>query len=340
MIRANYPAVLFLIALTTAAQTNAPKIVSAADAASHIAQRVEPTVPPLAKAVKIGGKVKLHIVISPFGDVSSATVDSGHPLLVKAALDAVKQWKFKPFLEGDTPIAVATDVELDFPGGISEKESAVRDRQVHVARNYKYGYIDKTGKMVLPLQYSGADNFSEGLARVEIGGKSGYIDKTSKIVIPLIYDAGSEFSEGLAAVYDSGHHYGYIDKTGKMVIPPQYDKAEHFAEGVASVEIGGEWGYIDKIGKKAIAPQYHANWPEGLDAHFKAGKWGYINETGRMIIPPLYAAAHKFSEGLADVKNGDKWGYIDNTGKMVILPQYLMADNFSEGLAAVASDDK
>ena len=97
---------------------------------------------------------------------------------------------------------------------------------------------------------------------------------------------------------------------------------------------------IDKTGKKAIPPQYHANWPEGLDAHFKDGKWGYVNETGKMIIAPLYAAAHKFSEGLAAVKNGDKWGYIDNTGKMVIPPQYLMADNFSEGLAAVESDDK
>jgi WG containing repeat len=112
------------------------------------------------------------------------------------------------------------------------------------------------------------------------------------------------------------------------------------AEGVANVEANGEWGYIDKTGKKAIPPQYHANWPEGLDAHFKDGKWGHINETGKTIIPPLYAAVHKFSEGLAAVKNGDKWGYIDNSGKMVIPPQYLMADNFSEGLAAVMTGDK
>jgi TonB family protein len=381
MIRANYPALLFLIALTAAAQTDAPRTVSVADAASHIARRVEPTVTPLVKATKLGGKVKLHIVISPSGDVSSATVESGHPLLVKAALDAVKQWKFKPFLEGDTPIAVATDVELDFPGDFP----AVRDRQVHVVRHYKYGYIDKTGKMViplmyddahkfseglaavwvsvdcpdlkvgchlygyidksgqmvLPLQYSGADNFSEGLARVEIGWKSGYIDKAGKMVIPLTYDAASDFSEGLAAVWVIGQRYGYIDKTGKMVLPPQYDKAERFAEGVAHVEIGGEWGYIDKTGKKAIPPQYHANWPEGLDAHFQDGKWGYINETGKMIIPPLYAAAHKFSEGLAAVwVVGGRYGYIDKTGKMVIPPQYVMADNFSEGLAAVESDDK
>jgi WG containing repeat len=126
------------------------------------------------------------------------------------------------------------------------------------------------------------------------------------MVLPLQYSDADNFSEGLAAVWVIGQRYGYIDKTGKMVLPPQHDKAERFAEGVAHLEIGGEWGYIDKTGKKAIPPQYHANWPEGLDAHFQDGKWGYINETGKMIIPPLYAAAHNFSGGLAAVESDDK----------------------------------
>jgi TonB family protein len=132
MIRATFPAVLFLCALTAAAQTDTPKTVSTAEATSHVTQRVAPTVPPIAKAVKIGGKVRLHIVISPSGQVSTATFVSGHPLLTQAAIDAVKQWKFKPFLEGETPIAVATDVELDFPVGMSESESATRDRYFQV----------------------------------------------------------------------------------------------------------------------------------------------------------------------------------------------------------------
>lgn len=132
MIRATFLIVIFVVALTTAAQTDPVKTVSAAEATNHIVHRVEPSVPPLAKAVKIGGKVKLHVVVSQSGEVSSATFVSGHPLLVQAAIDAVKQWKFKPFLEGDTPIVVATDVELDFPGGMSESESAVRDKYFRV----------------------------------------------------------------------------------------------------------------------------------------------------------------------------------------------------------------
>jgi TonB family protein len=132
MVWANFPVLLFLCALTAAAQTDAPKTVSTTEAKTHITQRVEPTVPPLAKAARIGGKVKLHIVISPSGQVSIATFVSGPPLLVQAAIEAVKQWKFRPFLEGETPIAVATDVDLDFPGGMSESESATRDSYFRV----------------------------------------------------------------------------------------------------------------------------------------------------------------------------------------------------------------
>ena len=68
----------------------------------------------------------------------------------------------------------------------------------------KWGYIDKTGKEVVPCQYDNALGFSDGLAVVEKGGKCGYIDKTGKEVIPCKYDVESDFSDGLAAVGKGG----------------------------------------------------------------------------------------------------------------------------------------
>lgn len=127
MIRLICTAVLALV-IYSAAQTESPKTVSTVDANSHITHRVEPVVPPLAKAARVGGKVKLHVIISPSGDVSAVTVISGHPMLAPAAIEAVKQWKYKPFAENGNPSAVATDVELDFPGGMSENESDVRNK--------------------------------------------------------------------------------------------------------------------------------------------------------------------------------------------------------------------
>lgn len=224
-----------------------------------------------------------------------------------------------------------------------------------VEKDGKYGYIDKTGKVVIPLQYDDAGPFSEGRATVVvgaklvdvevteygtggvppvkkvekrlIGGKYAYIDGTGKMVIPP-YDYSGEFSEGLAVVavggkwithgaisLHGGGKYGYIDKTGQILISPQYSQASSFSEGLAHVAVGGKWAEDLLVGEK----------------------WGYIDNTGRLVIPAKYEYDDHtdFSEGLALAKVGKKYGYIDKTGKVVISPQYDSADKFSEGLAAV-----
>ena len=69
----------------------------------------------------------------------------------------------------------------------------------------KYGYIDHSGKWVIPRSFVAADDFHEGLAAV-MGrdGTWGYIDKAGEFVIAPRFEAASEFSEGLAAVLIAG----------------------------------------------------------------------------------------------------------------------------------------
>jgi bla regulator protein blaR1 len=62
----------------------------------HPIRQVNPVYPPLAKVAKIGGTVELEILVQKNGEVSDVKAISGHPLLVKAAIDAVRQWKFAP----------------------------------------------------------------------------------------------------------------------------------------------------------------------------------------------------------------------------------------------------
>ena len=69
-----------------------------------------------------------------------------------------------------------------------------------VSDNRQYGFIDKTGKMVIQPQYDYAAGFSEGLAHIKMQGKRGFIDKTGKIVIEPKYTRVMDFSDGLAAV--------------------------------------------------------------------------------------------------------------------------------------------
>jgi protein TonB len=77
-------------------------------------KRVNPTYPPLARQARIQGQVLLHAVISKDGAIEGLTLVSGHPMLVQSALDAVKQWKYKPYLLNGEPVEVDTEIQVNF----------------------------------------------------------------------------------------------------------------------------------------------------------------------------------------------------------------------------------
>ncbi|WP_375492617.1 WG repeat-containing protein [uncultured Nostoc sp.] len=226
----------------------------------------------------------------------------------------------------------------------------------------KYGFIDKNGKEVIPVQFdingssldlgniwadinfgeistSGVYGFSEGLAMVEIGGKIGYIDRTAKIIINPQFENGRQFIDGLAPV-KIGKKWGYIQKDGKFIINPQFDKAGYFKEGLAPVALGDspdklKYGFIDKDGKFVVSPQYKNafHFSEGLAAveiGDEKPKWGFIDKTGKIAINPQFSTVLPFSEGLAAIEqttdNSDsgllRVGFINKTGQIVISPQF------------------
>jgi hypothetical protein len=65
---------------------------------------------------------------------------------------------------------------------------------------FKWGYIDKTGKVVIEPQFTEARDFNQGIARIKTGSRWGYIDDTGKIVIKPHFERARDFSEGLASV--------------------------------------------------------------------------------------------------------------------------------------------
>jgi serine/threonine protein kinase len=206
--------------------------------------------------------------------------------------------------------------------------------------NGRWGFIDKTGEEVISCKYDEKWPFSEGLAAVELNGKWGYIDKTGKEEIPCKYDYAWSFFEGTAEVQLNGKH-GLIDKTGKEIAPCKYDHAFYFSEGYTAVRLNGKYGFIDKTGKEVIPCKYdHAFYfSEGYVA-VRLGKYGFIDKTGKEVIPYKYSDANSFSEGLFPVKFNDKWGFIDKTGKEVIPCKYDYANSFFGGLAFVRLKDR
>ena len=76
--------------------------------------QVRPIYPPLAKQARISGTVRLQAIISKDGSIQELQVLSGHPLLVQSALDAVRQWRYRPTLLNGEPVEVVTTVEVIF----------------------------------------------------------------------------------------------------------------------------------------------------------------------------------------------------------------------------------
>ena len=76
--------------------------------------RTEPTYPPLARQAHIQGVVVLTAVVDKDGNIQNLQVESGHPMLAPAAIEAVKHWRYKPFLLSGQPVEVETTVTVTF----------------------------------------------------------------------------------------------------------------------------------------------------------------------------------------------------------------------------------
>ena len=107
---------LLIMAASLALGQAVPQRVRVSDTvmSAQVLTKVAPTYPPLARQARIQGTVVLKVQISKSGDVEDVQLSSGHPMLAPAAIEAVKQWKYKPFLLNGEPVAVETSVTVNF----------------------------------------------------------------------------------------------------------------------------------------------------------------------------------------------------------------------------------
>ena len=77
-------------------------------------RRIQPNYPPLARQARIQGSVLLQAEISKDGSIENLHLISGHPMLAPAAIEAVKQWKYKPYVLNGEPVEVETQITVNF----------------------------------------------------------------------------------------------------------------------------------------------------------------------------------------------------------------------------------
>ena len=233
----------------------------------------------------------------------------------------------------------------------------------------KYGYMDKTGRVVIPPQYSDSGHFSEGLTWFSVLKERkwlyGFIDKTGKVVIePQFVHQPGDFVDGFAKVMGQTD-VGFIDKTGSFHIKVWYEHSDaSLSEGLLALIQGDppRGVYLGRDGRVAFEIPFWqqrtahqrslytlrhlqlAPFSEGLAPVLSFNKLGFIDRTGRVVIEPRFRETSGFSEGLAAVKiigsDGEyAWGYIDRTGRFAITPQFREARPFAGGLARVTAAD-
>ena len=180
--------------------------------------------------------------------------------------------------------------------------------------NGLWGYIDQTGKIVIPCEWESAGSFNKGIASIRKYGKYGCINSMGQLIVPCQWNGYSpiSFSEGLAAVQNEDKLWGFIDMSGVLVIPCVW-------EGVLTPRFSG-----------------------GLAAVEKDGKMGYINTNGDVVIPCDYQYASAFSHGFAGVQDKEGLFFIDTSGSIAFpeIPHATGLDSFREdGIAFLEFDD-
>lgn len=259
-----------------------------------------------------------------------------------------------------------TDINEGIIGGVAEK---------------KWNFYTLQGEK-LPGEYDEARAFQEGLAAVKLQGKWGFADKTGKVVIQPQYKEVHSFSEGLAAVKKDSQWF-YIRKDGTLLPTVSVRKAGDFHQGVAVVD--GSW-LMDTQGKKyaklksysfvgdfqenglaevgvrrasrSLLDYISIGWGWGDGWGWGGPVWGggigispgvvmpsslyrgYVNKKAQEVISPTYSYVSPFYGKLALIREEGHWGMVDTKGQVVIPAAYDALLPFSEGLAAFGSDKK
>ena len=115
----------------------------------------------------------------------------------------------------------------------------------------KEGVFGTDGRAIIPLKYESINSIGDGLFKVQLNTKYGVIDKTDKVIIPIqskVYEYIQYDENKTFRVFNEGN-WKFYKQNGAELIPTEYNYALPFANGLAPVKVNNKWGYIDWEGK-------------------------------------------------------------------------------------------
>ncbi|MGP1434993.1 MAG: WG repeat-containing protein [Catonella sp.] len=123
-------------------------------------------------------------------------------------------------------------------------------------KDYKYGLVNKKGKIIVKPQYTYIENFDKGIAIAAKNGKEGCLNLKGEVVIPVKYDVVSSFMEDDRVIVERKGKYGLLDRKGKEHIPFLYENLDKISENLYYVKKDKKAGYVDGEGKVIIPAEF------------------------------------------------------------------------------------
>jgi len=233
----------------------------------------------------------------------------------------------------------ARGVMVDF----TKYDQLFRQQAQMICEDCRWGYLDTSGRVVVPPRYSFARRVVNGVGIVEKDGKWGLVDRNGNERIPCRYDnmhflenTGNQFVQ----VYIREPKYGLIDTLGRLTVNTIYDEIGAYREKRLAVKRNGMWGFVDRNGLEVIPCRFREvrDFSDGLAAVKMGNHWGFIDRQGRLVIDFKYLRAGNFRCGLAWAYRSEGVGFINPQGEWVIPARFDRAFDFYKGVARVVQD--
>lgn len=204
-----------------------------------------------------------------------------------------------------------------------------------------YGYMDATGKRIIPPTFDAADDFSDGVAIVSKNGYYGLIDTLGNFLIESEYRFLFDLGDGFFKVTDTIGNSGVVNAKGDIIIPLQYGDVFHLQKNYFMVENEFMSGCFDITGKQIFPTESEVQifFVSGQSLVASKGYYGLIDTTGKYLVEPVYDSIGYFFYGYTTMMKDMLYGAIDSTGKVVVEAKYRILRPFVNGFAVFQEDE-
>lgn len=182
----------------------------------------------------------------------------------------------------------------------------------------KWGYLNADHQWCIDAVYDEADDFKDGYARVKIKDKYGFIDMTGKRIIPCQYQDALYLNEHLFALKNE-LGWQVFNAYGQPIHEGYYEDIDVCFEHYIGIKKNEQWGYMNTLGKIVIDCQYDEILPFfEARARVKIGNYyGVINPFGEMIIPCIYDMMTICKQEIIIAGVGYRYGLFNQDGRLL-----------------------